>query len=472
MPKKVPPAVEGDGPPLEDGRPRGGSVVLAVVVWLGVALVGAGVWAMLGPVAQWWGSEPVVGSGYTWPSEAPPPTPVLPPLEPEPVSDAAGVARAVAKIPVPDGVKVSVAILDATSGNPVAKINPGPQTPASTMKVLTSVAALEVLGAEHRFSTAVVAGKADRIVLVGGGDPLLATAKKDAAGGASLEQLADETAAELKAAGLTSVSLAYDDSLFKGPAWHPEWPESFKWSVAPVTALKADQARLHRPTPGDSAIARDPNPSLRAANDFGRLLAKRGIKVSGATRGRAPADATALASVSSAPVSEIVETLLRISDNDATEALARHVAKATGRPASFEGSAAAVSEVLPKLGIWTKGMAIHDTSGISVNNRVSPESLAKAIRLGITQERFRPLVTGLPVAGVSGTLTRRFTPEAALPGRGYIRAKTGTIRGVNTLAGYAASSDGHVYTFGLMTSGGTQGAAQAWLDAASSVLAR
>lgn len=452
-------------------RRRWRSYLGVSAVWLAAILVGAAIWAVKVPGAHWFTYEPVVGSGHSLPSVAPAPDPVLQPLTPSPVSDATRVAKAVAAIKIPAGVKTSVVVLDASTGDPVAKINPKPQVPASTMKVLTSAVALEVLGADKRFETSVVTAKPGRIVLVGGGDPLLATASKDAAGGASLEELADATAKVLKADGVTAVALDYDDSLFKGPSWHTQWSESFRWSVAPVTALKADQARLHAPTPGNHAIARDPNPSLRAANSFKSLLSKRGIEVGKVAHAKATGAAPVIAQVSSLTVGEIVEHLLRVSDNDATEALARHVALADSRAASFEGSAEAVAANLKRMDLWANDMAIKDTSGISSNNRVSPEVLAKAVRLGLTDERFRSLTTGLPVAAVSGTLTNRFAATPALPGRGLVRAKTGTIRGAYTLAGYAVSSDGHAFTFGIMASGGTQQAAQGWLDAVSSVLA-
>lgn len=460
-----------DSAPDERGRTRP-SLAATLTVWVCVALTGAGIWAVQVPLAEWWGSEPVVGGGAQWPSVAPTPSPVLGEPTPGPAPDADALAKVVRGIPVPDGTRATAVVLDAVTGDTLVKIDGKPQAPASTMKVLTGLVALDVLGPDRRFETRVVEGGKGRVVLVGGGDPFLSTRESDARGGASLEVLAARTAAELKKRGVGKVELAYDDSLFRGPTWHPEWPESFRWSVAPVTALKADQARLSRPTPGNFAIARDPDPSKRAAESFASLLRADGVGVSKVAAGRAPKSAAVLAAVESVQVEAVVERLLLSSDNDATEALARHVARANGKPATFEGSAAAVADGLNRLGVMTKGMRIRDTSGISAENRVSPQSLAMAVRKGMTDQSARPLLAGFPVAGVSGTLTDRFNHPEAAPGRGFVRAKTGSIPAVNTLAGYAVNSEGNAFAFGLMTSGGNPDAAKAWLDAVSGALAR
>lgn len=451
---------------------RGRSVAMTVTIWIGVLLTGVGIWAVQVPLNAWWGSEPVVGGGASWPTVAQTPLPVLPRVDPASPSDPDALADAIGKIKVPEGVSPTLVVLDVDTGETVVRINGKPQASASTMKLLTSVVALDVLGPDLRFETSVVKGKSGQIVLVGGGDPLLATKESDAAGGASLEALADSTADALKSQGSRTVELVYDDSLFTGPAWHSEWPDSFRWSVAPITALKADQARLSRPTPGNAIIDRAPDPSARAARSFGSLLKSRGIKVNKVAPGKAPGGAEKIATVESAPVATIVETLMLTSDNDATEALARQIALAEGKPGSFTGSRKAVAAGLDRLGLMTKGMDIRDTSGISAENRVSPLSLARAVRLGITDAKQRPALAGMPVAGVSGTLRERFDPDKAAPGRGLVRAKTGTIPLVNALAGYAVNSDGNAFTFGIMTYGGNPAAAREWLDAVSSELAR
>lgn len=441
-----------------------------VALWLSAVLAGLGAWAVAVPLADALRTDPRVGSGRALPAVAPDPSPVLPAFTPAPTPRAASeVAKRLRAVPTTGAGEVGAVVLDAATGDILYAADADVRAPASTMKVLTGLVALDVLTPERRFATRVVRGASGEVVLVGGGDPLLAR-RSAADGRASLEDLADATADALTRDGVDEVRLGYDGSLFEGPAWHPDWPTTFRWSVAEVTALKVDQGRTRKLSA--SLWERATDPDAQAAAVFAALLDERGVAVSGTRPVRARAGAAEVAAVASLPVSALVEHTLLTSDNDAAEALARHVALERGRPASFAGAGTTLAAELRRLGLWSAGMVVRDGSGISARGRVAPVVLARAVRLGLTEARLRALVTGLPVAGVTGTLEDRFEARAATPGRGFVRAKTGTIRGVNTLAGYAVSPAGHLTTFALMTSGGSQTAARGWLDAASATLAR
>lgn len=95
-------------------------------------------------------------------------------------------------------------------------------------------------------------------------------------------------------------------------------------------------------------------------------------------------------------------------------------------------------------------MVIDDTCGLSRENRVTPGVLVKAVQLVLTEERFRSLLEGFPVGGVTGTLTDRFDDARERAGRGVVRAKTGSLRDVTTLAGYLVTSDGAPVAFALV----------------------
>jgi len=119
------------------------------------------------------------------------------------------------------GSHVDVLVTDLETGKPLYRQGTGTVTPASTMKLLTSLAALEAIGTDHRFETTVrrVPGT-NRILLVGGGDPLLQpkpTAQDVYPHPADIQSLARRTARALRADGTRQVRLAYDDSLFTGP---------------------------------------------------------------------------------------------------------------------------------------------------------------------------------------------------------------------------------------------------------------
>lgn len=448
-------------------RRRGWLLPVAFVVVC--ALIGGALFVFRAELRSLLGEDPRVGTGDVLPRVAPAPTPVLvpPDVPATPVSAAAVRARLDA---VPRGTLTDVGLFvaDAVTGEVVYAEGGEPRTPASTLKLLSGLVALDVLGPERTFPTRVVRGPGDQVVLVGGGDPLLASARPTGyPGGASLEELAGATAAALAASGVTAVSLGYDASLFGEPAWHPQWPESFRWSVAPVTALTADHAQ---PNPADPARA--PDPSRFAADQFAARLRSAGVTVASVAPAAAPAGGATLASVASLPVATIVEQSLRHSDNDAAETLVRHVALARGRPATFADAADVLASELQARDLWDDGMFISDGNGISSANRVTPAVLARAVRQGLVEPRLRAVATGLPVAGVTGTLDERFASPAAQAGRGVVRAKTGTIRGVHALAGYVVTADAHPLVFAFIlndTAGST--APRAWIDEAASALA-
>ena len=335
-------------------------------------------------------------------------------------------------------------------------------TPASTQKVATAVAALDVLGPDARFTTKVVSGRGDRIVLVGGGDPTLAAASptlSDYPQPATLQSLAANTAKALKAAHRTRIQLEYDASLYTGPGLAPGWPETYVTTgdVTSITSLEVDQGRLTTSgTPQDvddptNYQARSSDPAAVAAESFGDFLAADGITVAGDPyTGTAPSGAATVGSVSSPPLAVIVEQMLLESNNVIAENLARHVAIATGHPASFAGAAAAETAVLSRLGVKT-GLTLVDGSGLSPEDKIAPAVLVQLLTLAASPQHpgLRAAVTGLPVAGFAGTLSQGESVFGDIGGsaRGVVRAKTGNLSTVAALAGLVADRDGRVLVF-------------------------
>lgn len=347
------------------------------------------------------------------------------------------------------GPHLAFRVADLSTGRVVFRRGADAVVPASTTKLLTAAAALESLEPQSRFVTRVVAsGK--RIVLVGGGDPYLAstTAKgrNEYPVRADLTTLAKRAAVALRSRGLTSVVLTYDDGLFTGPAVNPRWPANYRPDdvVPPITALWVDQ--------GKGPDGRyDAAPATAAAKRFAVALRKHGLTVAGTRSGTAPVGADEIASVSSAPVGEIVQQMLAVSDNNAAEVLARHVAIAEGQPASFVGGSAAILQVLRGLDVETAGSTLYDGSGLSRENELTAELLVDVLTTAASpaNPRLREVITGLPVAGFTGSLQDRFDTGAA-EGRGRVRAKTGTLTGVHGLAGVAAGPDGSLLAFVLV----------------------
>ncbi|MET8580490.1 D-alanyl-D-alanine carboxypeptidase/D-alanyl-D-alanine-endopeptidase [Streptomyces collinus] len=338
-------------------------------------------------------------------------------------------------------------------------------TPASTTKIATAVAALSALGPDHRLTTrtALEPGTGE-LVLVGGGDPTL-TAHRKADGWASLRTLAAGTAEALKKRGIHEVTLSYDTTLYSGPALHRIGVNE---NLAPVSALTVDEGRTNGSSSGP--VVRVADPAADAAHKFAGLLNDAGIKTSAPGPSKAGGTADTLASVSSPPLSALVERMLTNSDNDIAEALARHTALASGGSGSFAGGAEAVAARLGKLGLPLSGTAFHDGSGLDRDDRLTAGLLtALLVKAGDPADPgLRPVLTGLPVAGFTGTLAARYTNGAA----GVVRAKTGTLTGVNTLAGTVVDKDGRLLAFAFLASGTTNPPeAQAALDATATALA-
>lgn len=372
---------------------------------------------------------------------------------PAPDADPAKVRQAVARLLASKelGPHVAVAVDQLFDGEPVYRHGADMVVPASTMKLVTTLAALETMGPDHRFRTTVRTGSTPRdIVLVGGGDPLLARAPADPdeiyPPRADLRTLAIATARSLEAAGRISVRLTYDPSLFTGPAVSPAWEPSYIADnvVSPITSLWVDEGREKTGLVGRSA-----DPAAVAAREFAAALRQQQITVRGAPRpARAPADATEIAGVDSAPLGQIVQWVLEVSDNEAAEVLFRHVAVAEGLPASFDGAAAAVTAVLGRLGVDVTGERILDGSGLSRRNRLEPDTLLSVLQLAAAEDRpaLRSVAVDLPVAGFTGSLADRFDTGDE-DGLGRVRAKTGTLSGVHGLAGVVTDLDGTVLSF-------------------------
>ena len=378
---------------------------------------------------------------------------------------AAGVARAIGPMVSSPalGPQLGVLVTNLATGRVLYARNPAVGfAPASTNKLATAIAALQVLGPSARFRTTVVARPgSSSIVLVGGGDPTLAAGRLPASDypqPATLAELAAKTAASLRARGRHSVQLGYDVSLYTGPQLAAGWPQSYvsTGNVSVITSLEADQGRVTRAgAPADSQVSngrRSANPAELAATAFAGFLTADGITVRGTpAQVTAPAHARAVASVASPPLTEMVQWMLEESNNVIAENLARHVAIATGRPASFSGAAGAVTAVLHRLGV-TGELSLVDGSGLSPEDRIAPAVLVQLITLAARHPALRSVLTGLPVEGFSGTLMRGAS-VFGLGGRagfGVVRAKTGNLATVAALAGTVYTRNGQLLAFAVM----------------------
>lgn len=311
------------------------------------------------------------------------------------------------------------------------------RVPASTTKILTAVAALAAAGPQYRFTTSVVTGSAedpDAVTLVAGGDLTLAADEGDpdaVIGHAGLGDLAREAATALRAEGRSSISrVVLDESLWTGPEMAPRWDDvdlagGWAMPMAPIAIEMGERSGLTR---------RSADPAADALDAFATALRNAGISQdSKPTTGRSGGEQE-LASVTSAPLEDIVAHTLIVSENILAEALGRLAALETGAEVSFAGAATAIHAQLDALDVDTTGLELSDASGLSSANQISPATLAQALRVAGMAEHpeLLAVIRGLPVAGLEGTLAERFVGSDAA---GVVAAKTGSLRATVTMAG-------------------------------------
>ena len=319
-------------------------------------------------------------------------------------------------------------------------------TPASATKVVTAAVALDVLQPTFTFTTNVygtidVSGAVSDLVMVGGGDPVLVRAEYPAMekygtiNGTSLEKLADA----IVAAGVKRVSGAVVgvDNRYDDKRYVDVWPEEFHSTEAgPLGALVVDDALQM----GNEMKPDDP--AITAASELRVLLEARGIGVGAVSRhDPTPPSGAPIASVTSAPLTQIVQEMLVNSDNNTAELLLKEIGFAAKKSGTTEAGLAAVHE---KLAQWKidNGTILFDGSGLASGNRISCDTFMALL------SRFDTVIPHLlAVAGVSGTIRDVFTDE---PVNAKLRGKTGTLNGVKSLVGYLPIENSDPVIFSLI----------------------
>lgn len=437
-------------------------------------------------------------------------------------TDAAWLARlrAAANARGFQGGAQSILVADRASGAELfAKHPERALAPASTQKILTALAVLDAFGAGHQFTTEVFAPappNADGVVAslaVRGADPAMT--------GEQWWRLAND----LRALGISEITgdVALDDSLLDAERWHPSWqPVSARAYHAPIGAISANYGAFRvivSPGPRIGAPARaqiDPplayfplanavrtakpgsgasltveraqlasgegervsvggsialgadrveiwrsviDPTAYAAAVFRQQLESAGIRVGGrVAAGSVPAAASLLYEFDGLPLRTTADLLLKYSNNFIGEALLKQLGRLdSGAPGSWANGAAALRSRLAALGLPLDGITLVDGSGLSRDDRVSARLLVAALRTADRTFAIGPdLLAALPIAAEDGTLRKR-----ADGARGLVRAKTGTLDGVTSLAGWARTESGRELLFALISNGHRHGDVEA-----------
>lgn len=309
--------------------------------------------------------------------------------------------------------------------------------PASTTKLFTAATALAKLGPNYRFITSLYADTKtdaqiiDNIYLKGKGDPMLQTE--------DLKELCDS----LVQTGVKTVrgDIVVDETFFdtvrEGPGWM--WDDKpFQMSALSIRNLEPDKHAENR--------------AMACGHFLKDKLTQEGVSVKGnVVSGKVPTDAESVAEHLSPPLSHIVKSMNKPSNNWIAEMLFKTIgAEVKGEPGTWQKGREAIGEFLNEITDGQNTFRFVDGSGLSRYNLLNTELLTELLVYMYNNFELMPEFTAsLPIAGVDGTLRNRMQ---GLYAEKVLRAKTGTLSGVSALAGYTRTADGKVLTFGILIS--------------------
>ncbi len=393
-----------------------------------------------------------------------------------PAPTAQGVAAALEGPMADAGLgNVTGVVIDPGTGQPLYERGGGEAiTPASTGKLLTAAAVLLTFGHADQLVTKVVEGESPgEVIIVGGGDPTLSSLEVGRTsmypGAAHLSQLVDT----VRESGAQVQTVYIDQDRYTGDNMAPGWlaADVGLGYITPIVPAMLDGGRA------DATV----NYSSRTNNPGGVLVdefaARIGATAPESAEKSAPENAKVLGEVRSAPMSQLVDNMLDHSDNVLAESLAHELAIKLGKEPSFAGGSEATLEVLRQNDFDVDGVVWKDASGLSAEDKVPAKLLAQILAVAAAPDgrdprtaKLRPLLGGLPVAGGSGTLADRYDEAGTADARGWVRAKTGSLTGINSLAGIVLDKDNRPLVFAFLTSGTTSTTARPALDRVTAAL--
>lgn len=351
------------------------------------------------------------------------------PALPWPQSLQANIDTLLTNHPLFDISQVGFMIYDLTADSVLYQYNQRHTLrPASNMKLVTAIAALDRLGDKHQLRTSLYyTGVRDSCTLrgdlycVGGMDPLFDADDLEAFV-EGVRRLGIDT---IRGRIVADKTMKDADLLGWGWCWDDDNPV-----LSPLL------------------IGRKDNFTER----FAQALRKAGMTVDvQLSEGRLPAGATYMVACVH-NIGNVLPKMMKDSDNLYAESLFYQLAATSGaRPASAKHARQVITKLIEKLGLPSSAYHIADGSGLSLYNYLSPELEVALLRYAWSKESIRkPLYVSLPIAGRDGTLSKRMKRTVA---EGNVHAKTGTLKGVTTLAGYCTAANGHMLCFAIMNQG-------------------
>ena len=300
--------------------------------------------------------------------------------------------------------------------------------PASTMKLLTAVTALDLLGSQYDLRTYLYyTGKVSNrtlngdIWIVGGMDPLFDETDMQVFV-QTLRRLDVDTIR-----GCIVTDLSFKEDLKHGEGWC--WDDD-NYTLTPLLMSRKDEFvdRFVDELTASGAVVNAPR-----------------------TSGWLPKEALLICSRSHR-LMEVLEPMMKESDNLYAESVFYQIAATVGkRPATAAHARQQIKSLIAKTGFSGAPYRIADGSGLSLYNYVTPELMVRLLRYAyLKRDVMAALYPALPVAGVDGTLKKRMKGGAA---QGIVHAKTGTLSGVSSLAGYCRAANQHLLAFCIINQG-------------------
>jgi D-alanyl-D-alanine carboxypeptidase/D-alanyl-D-alanine-endopeptidase (penicillin-binding protein 4) len=362
-----------------------------------------------------------------------------------------------------------VLIVNPRTGDTLYSQNAGKLfMPASNMKIITSAAALTLLGPDYTYKTTFLTDGPVQdslldgdLIVIGRGDPTISDNMRGVAT-TVMDALADSIRAHgiSQIAGrLVRVGNAFPDSIH-GYGW--EWDDLGEYYAAGVDELIFNEGMAPttlRPPPDtvrDSAYsgpAKDPATAyLNAMND---ALIRKGITLDAGVLDSilpTPFKMDTLFTFVSLPMRRILPALLKPSQNQIAEILLKTIGLERGGMGTADSARKIVGQLLLAWGVQPDGFVIRDGSGLSRHDLLTPETLVRVLDRIQRDTAFAVFYNALPIAGIDGTLKDRMK---GTPAEGNVHAKTGSISNARTLSGYVTSADGERLIFSIMASNWT-----------------
>jgi D-alanyl-D-alanine carboxypeptidase/D-alanyl-D-alanine-endopeptidase (penicillin-binding protein 4) len=371
-----------------------------------------------------------------------------------------------------------VLIVNPRTGDTLYSKNAGKLfQPASNMKIITSAAALTLLGPEYTYKTTFLTSGEKRdsltdgdLLVIGRGDPTVSDRMQGLVIGDRFRGLAttvmDALADSVRAHGinqiggsLARVGNAFPDSIY-GYGW--EWDDLGEYYGAGVDELIFNEGMAPttlRPAPDTlrdslySGPARNPGKAyLDALKD---ALVRKGIAVDVGVMDSilsAPMKMDTLFVYTSRPLREILPALMKPSQNQIAEILFRTIALERGGIGAADTARKIVAQQLLAWGVQPDGFVIRDGSGLSDQDLLTPETIVRVLDRIQRDTAFATFYNSMPIAGVDGTIEKRMK---GTPAEGNVHAKTGTLSKARTLSGYVTAADGERLIFSVLANNTT-----------------